>query len=229
MWARKLRSCGLKPLTGGETPFSENDLQGKVTLINFWGPWCQPCRIEFPHLLEIEQHFRKSDRFQFLSISYSGKSGSDEEMGPSTAEFLEEFGAEFPTFRDPNQQFLRHMVEIAKLDSFNFPTSVVVDEHGVILGLWSGYAPGDEAPFTGSSKRPSCPPNKGGSAAILQASLGLPAQEFGPKCGAGLEPRPCVTACLQMTCSGCVRYCTPAYTTITSPAHAQNPWRADAP
>jgi thiol-disulfide isomerase/thioredoxin len=140
----QIESLSLEPLTGGGSPVTASDLQGRVTLINFWGPWCPPCRVEFPHLMEIEQHFRKNERFQFLSVSCSGGSGSDEEMGPMTAEFLKELGATFPTYRDPHQQSAKHLVQAARLDGFVFPTSVVVDESGIIRGLWQGYAPGDE-------------------------------------------------------------------------------------
>jgi thiol-disulfide isomerase/thioredoxin len=134
----------LEPLTGGGSPVSIDDLQGKVTLINFWGPWCPPCRREFPHLQELEQHFRDNPRFQFLSISCSGGPGSDEHMGPQTAEFLDEQRANFPTYRDPDQQFARHLMQVARLDDFVFPTSLVVDQQGTIRGLWLGYLPGDE-------------------------------------------------------------------------------------
>jgi thiol-disulfide isomerase/thioredoxin len=139
----RLEELHLEPLTGGGSPVTAADLQGKVTLINFWGPWCPPCRQEFPHLMEIEQHFRDNDRFQFLSISCSGQSGSDEEMGPMTEEFLDEHGASFPTYRDPFQEFAKYLMKVAKLDGFVFPTSLVVDQNGVIRGMWKGYAPGD--------------------------------------------------------------------------------------
>jgi thiol-disulfide isomerase/thioredoxin len=134
----------LEPLTGGGSRVTAADLKGKVTLINFWGPWCPPCRMEFPHLMEIEQHFHSNDRFQLLSISCSGQSGSDEDMAPMTAEFLEEYQASIPTYRDPHQQFIQFLIGAAKLDDFVFPTSLVVDRQGVIRGVWCGYMPGDE-------------------------------------------------------------------------------------
>jgi thiol-disulfide isomerase/thioredoxin len=145
----RIEQLRLTPLTGGGAPVSADDLQGKMTLINFWGPWCPPCRQEFPHLMEIEQFFRDNERFQFLSISCSGQHGSDEEMGPMTEEFLSEQGADFPTYRDPFQVFADDLRRIAKLDNFVFPTSVVVDQNGVIRGLWQGYAPGDERQIHG--------------------------------------------------------------------------------
>jgi cytochrome c biogenesis protein CcmG, thiol:disulfide interchange protein DsbE len=141
----RIAKLRLEPLTGGGSPVTVADLQGKVTLINFWGPyWCPPCLEEFPHLVEIEQHFRGNKRFQFLSISCSGGPGSGEEIGPLTAQFLEEHRAKFPTYRDPYQRFAQHLEQVAKLDGFVFPTSLVVDQRGVIRGLWAGYLPGDE-------------------------------------------------------------------------------------
>jgi thiol-disulfide isomerase/thioredoxin len=140
----RIEQMKLEPLTGGGSRVTAADLQGRVTLINFWGPWCPPCRMEFPHLVEMERHFRKDERFQLLSISCSGQSGSDENMGPQTAEFLEEQKATFPTYRDPNQRFIEHLIPAAKLDGFVFPTSLVIDRHGVIRGVWAGYEPGDE-------------------------------------------------------------------------------------
>ena len=140
----RIEEMQLEPLTGGGSRVVAPDLKGKITLINFWGPWCPPCRMEFPHVVEIEQHFRPDERFQLLSISCSGGPGSDEQMGPMTAEFLEEHNATFPTYRDPHQNFAQHLTDTAKLDGFVFPTSLVVDRHGVIRGVWAGYMPGDE-------------------------------------------------------------------------------------
>lgn len=140
----RIEELRLEPLTGGAAPVTLADLQGKITLINFWGPWCPPCRVEFPHLMEIEQHFRGNDRFRFLSISCSGGRTSGEEIGLMTAEFLEERGATFPTYRDPFQRFAQHLLAVANLPGFAWPTSLVLDEAGVIRGMWVGYVPGDE-------------------------------------------------------------------------------------
>jgi thiol-disulfide isomerase/thioredoxin len=140
----KIEQMDLPPLTGNANPLSAADLQGKVTLVNFWGTWCPPCRMEFPHVRDIERHYRANDRFQLVSISCSGQAGNDEHMGPMTAEFLDEFKATFPTYRDPHQRFAQHLIAVARLESFVFPTSVLLDENGTIRGLWEGYAPGDE-------------------------------------------------------------------------------------
>src|SRR5262245_21565945 len=66
----------LDPLLNTEEPVSIGDLHGKVTLIDFWGPWCGYCIQEFPELLPLERKYRGRDDVKFLMVSYSG--GPDE-------------------------------------------------------------------------------------------------------------------------------------------------------
>lgn len=45
----------LKDLDGKDVSLS--DLKGKVVLVNFWATWCEPCRVEIPWLIEINQKY----------------------------------------------------------------------------------------------------------------------------------------------------------------------------
>ena len=59
----------LRPLTGDAPPVSLVDLQNHVTLLNFWGTWCPPCRNELPHIAALRQRFAGQDAFRLLAVS----------------------------------------------------------------------------------------------------------------------------------------------------------------
>jgi thiol-disulfide isomerase/thioredoxin len=122
------------------------DLKGKVVLVNFWGWWCEPCQVEFPHLMELEKSLRGNSDFRFVSIACSGQEGEedDPELHDRTAAFLSERRADTPTYVDPWQAELRHLARLAGKDSFGYPLTVVIGRDGIIRGLWPGYHRGDE-------------------------------------------------------------------------------------
>lgn len=55
-----------KDIAGLEVTLS--GLKGKVVLLDFWATWCPPCRVEVPHLIEIQRKFADK-RFVLLSVS----------------------------------------------------------------------------------------------------------------------------------------------------------------
>lgn len=39
--------------------FSLDDMEGRYVLLDFWGSWCGPCRVESPLLVALNQKFKK--------------------------------------------------------------------------------------------------------------------------------------------------------------------------
>jgi thiol-disulfide isomerase/thioredoxin len=141
----------LSPLSAKE-PLLESDLKGKVVLVNFWGWWCEPCQIEFPHLMELETSLRGNPDFRFVSVASSGDPNSDEdepELRDRTLAFLSERQANIPTYIDPQAAEQRRLASLAGKQFFGYPLTVVIGRDGIIRGLWPGYHRGDELDMRG--------------------------------------------------------------------------------
>jgi thiol-disulfide isomerase/thioredoxin len=142
---KKLAVLQLEPLTGDGQPVTLDAVRGKVVMINYWGTWCPPCRVEFPHLVELERRLRSRGEFQFVSVSCGrGLEENLPVLESNTSAFLQQSGADFPTYADPDGTSRLGLVDNAQLDGFAYPTTVLLDGTGTIRALWIGYDYGYE-------------------------------------------------------------------------------------
>jgi cytochrome c-type biogenesis protein len=63
----------LKTLDGKSVTLA--DYRGKVVLVNFWATWCDPCRIEIPELIEIQQKYADKG-FTILGVAMDEEGAS---------------------------------------------------------------------------------------------------------------------------------------------------------
>jgi len=66
--------------------------RGKPLLVNFWATWCEPCRQEFPELVEIDRDYEGKIDFILISLD------DPVEIDRDVAKFLGEMGSTMTSY-----------------------------------------------------------------------------------------------------------------------------------
>ncbi|MBX3192112.1 MAG: TlpA family protein disulfide reductase [Labilithrix sp.] len=104
---------------------------GKVTIVDFWATWCEPCKKSFPKLQELYVKYKASG-LEIVAISV------DDEKG-GIPEFAKTHGAKFPVGWDDGKKIAD------KWKPANMPSTYVVGKDGVVKHVHRGYHDGEEA------------------------------------------------------------------------------------
>jgi thiol-disulfide isomerase/thioredoxin len=83
-------------LVGGGT-YDTATHKGKVTVVNFWGSWCPPCRAEMPGLVKAYEQLRADD------VAFLGVNIRDPNIDLARA-FVDQYKVPFPSIRDPQSK-----------------------------------------------------------------------------------------------------------------------------
>ena len=111
-------------------PVRLEDYRGKVTLVNFWASWCEPCRAEFPHMASLYKELDRKD-FDIAAIS-------DDVSDSKMRAFVAEFRPPFPILVGRgNMKAVYHYRGL--------PYSVLLDKQGRIIERMFGF--GGETEF----------------------------------------------------------------------------------
>jgi thiol-disulfide isomerase/thioredoxin len=116
-------------LTGGVSAFHQElaALRGQPVVINKWGSWCGPCRIEFPYFQQAAVRFGR--RVAFL--------GLDGEDNPGDARaFLGRFPVTYPSYADPHADIARSLHA-----PYGYPETLFLDSRGRINFIHQGAYP----------------------------------------------------------------------------------------
>lgn len=109
------------------TPYDVSALRGTVTVLNFWGSWCAPCRAEAGDLERTYQSTR-SVGVQFVGVNVK------DQPGPATA-FQRVQGVTYPSLFDPDGQVA---VRFRDLPPSAIPTTLVFDRRGRVAARFLG-------------------------------------------------------------------------------------------
>jgi peroxiredoxin len=119
-------------LGGGQ--FASAQLAGHVAVLNFWGSWCPPCRVETPQFQQVYSEVQ-GQGVQFLGLNVKE---TDEQFATA---FVKEKGITFPSLYDP-----RGEVALAFRDypANAIPSTIVLDREGRVAAVYTGSVAEDD-------------------------------------------------------------------------------------
>ena len=119
-------------LDGGA--FESGSLAGDVAVLNFWGSWCPPCRVETPQFSEVSEDY-DGDGVQFLGINVKEP---DKQFADA---FVADKDIRFPSLFDP-----RGEVALAFRDypANAIPSTIVLDRQSRVAAVYTGEVKQDD-------------------------------------------------------------------------------------
>ena len=112
----------LEGTTLDEKPFALTDLAGNIVVINVWGSWCAPCRLETPDLVRLANE-DASRGVRFVGINTRDN--------PDAAKaFVRSFKVPYPSVKDDNGEVLLAFRDT--IPTTVVPTTVVIDRQGKV-------------------------------------------------------------------------------------------------
>lgn len=103
-----------------------SDYQGKVVVLNIWGAWCPPCRVEAPELQEVWEAKRESG-VQLLGIDVR----DDQRSAPE--DFMRDSGLTYPSIYDPPG---RSLLALKGYPRAVVPSTIVLDKQHRVAAIY---------------------------------------------------------------------------------------------
>jgi len=105
---------------------SLKDYAGHVVLVNFWAPWCVPCREEFPELQTLQSKYASG------GLVVLGVTAEDD--AKKIAHFLEKVPVSFAILQDL-QSGMHRAANVEMM-----PSTLLVDATGKVVKVYAGYS-----------------------------------------------------------------------------------------
>lgn len=113
-------------------PLSLADLKGKVVIVDYWGTWCPPCRMEIPHFVALKKQFK--DKLAIVGMTWENGQ-SDAKTINKVNKFAAEAGINYRLV------MLKEQTDLAAIPGgvTAFPTTLFIDKQGRVRAKEIGY------------------------------------------------------------------------------------------
>jgi thiol-disulfide isomerase/thioredoxin len=116
--------------------FESSELAGDVAVINFWGSWCPPCRVETPQFSEVSEEYADADAdVQFLGVDVKEP---DKQFADA---FVADKGIAFPSLFDPRGEVA---LAFRGLNPNAIPSTIVLDRQYRVAAVYTGEVRQDD-------------------------------------------------------------------------------------
>lgn len=117
----------------GET-IGVDDFPDEVVVLNVWGSWCGPCRVEAPEL-EKTQAAMKDQGVQFLGINVRDNSRA------AAQDFATSYDLTYPSIYDPK---MRTLIALGSFPTSVIPVTLVLDREHRVAAVFLKAVTADE-------------------------------------------------------------------------------------
>ena len=119
----------LASVAGLESPSLKlDDIKGKITIVDFWATWCNPCITEIPNYNALQEKYKGKD---VRMVGVTVESGSLDDVKP----YIDKLGIKYPVVMG-NDEVVEGFGGL-----IGFPTTFVVDKEGKIYQKYLGVRP----------------------------------------------------------------------------------------
>ena len=103
-----------------------SSFEGKVVVLNIWGAWCPPCRVEAPQLQKIWEDYEDKG-VQVLGIDFRDYDRDQ------PADFMRDTGLTYPSIYDPSG---RSLLPLKGYPRATVPSTIVLDKHHRVAAVF---------------------------------------------------------------------------------------------